>query len=117
MKVWREQCSSRNFTNDASEGRTPGIVNHYAYFSMMGPPAAVEPKPELPLNGRADESADNLAKMTEALLDEFLNVCDYNEAYQCISEKFHSGNLVNQNEFAISLPLSLYISLSLCLSL
>jgi len=85
------RSASSMLPRDSSSGRVPPSGTRS--YSMMGPPAAVEPKPELPLNGRADESADNLAKMTEALLDEFLNVCDYNEAYQCISEKFHSDTM------------------------
>ena len=67
--------------------------NNILFVSMMGPPAAVEPKPDLPLLGRRDESSESLEKMTTALLSEFLNVCDYNEAYQCISEKFHSDTM------------------------
>ena len=59
--------------------------------SMMAAPQP--PKAELPLLGSADTDEDVLKKGSTVLLEEFLNVCDFKEAYQCVSEKFHPATI------------------------
>ena len=59
--------------------------------SMMAPPAS-SPS-ETQLRGRSTESREDLDKITKGLIDEFLGVCDFNEAVTCIIEKFHPTNI------------------------
>jgi len=49
--------------------------------------------PEVPLNGSANASMDDLEKWTMPLLNEFLHNVDYDEAIKEVGEKFSTGTI------------------------
>lgn len=58
--------------------------------SMMAP---LSSGTEYQLKGREDTDRQELEKKSKACIEEFLSVCDYNEAYQCICELFHPSTV------------------------
>jgi len=52
------------------------------------------PQAEL-FRGQPGHSQEELEKLAKPLLDEFLHNCDYKEALQCISDKFHASTITS----------------------
>jgi len=57
--------------------------------SMMVPPKTAVSA----LKGSSKLDRDEVEKISSSLLKEFLNVCDYGEAYQCVIDKFHAETI------------------------
>ena len=80
------RSTSTILTRDSERG---SVVTKSA--SMMAPPVSFSS--ESLLRGKSTESRENLDKISKGLLEEFLSVCDYNEAGQCLIDKFHPDTI------------------------
>ena len=93
VKDWNPSSGGRStstiLSRDVEQSSAPSYATKSA--SMMAPiPSA---STESLLKGRRDADREELKNKSASLLEEFLSVCDYNEAYQCIMEKFHSETI------------------------